>query len=107
MGRWDDGTRDVLTPNKVYDNVDEMFNDILNEEWRSCSPLPSNTAINVFVNAAVKTRGIPFEIKASQKSANKDFKNAFYSLRESARKNWLQDMTLEETNEGQVFKVNT
>ena len=32
MGRWDDGTRDVLTPNKVYDNVDEMFNDILNEE---------------------------------------------------------------------------
>ena len=58
-----------------------------------------NTAINVFVNAAVKTKGIPFEIKASPKSANEDFKNAFYALRESARKNGLQDMTLEEINE--------
>jgi len=31
--------------------------------------------------------------------ANEDFKNAFYALRESARKNGLQDMPLEEINE--------
>ena len=37
--------------------------------------------------------------KASQKSANEDFKNAFYALRESARKNGVQDMTLDEINE--------
>ena len=58
-----------------------------------------NTAMNVFANAVVMTRGIPFEIKATQKNANEDFKNAFYALRESARKNGLQDMTMEEIDE--------
>ena len=58
-----------------------------------------NTAFNVFVNAVVMQKKIPFEIQASPNSANEDFKNAFYALRESARKNGLQDMTLEEINE--------
>ena len=61
--------------------------------------MSANTAINVFAKAVVMYRKIPFEIKASEKSANEDFKNAFYALRESARKNGLQDMTLEEINE--------
>lgn len=61
--------------------------------------MSANTAFNVFVKAVVRTRSIPFEIKASQNSANEDFKKAFYALRESARKNGLQDMTLEEINE--------
>ena len=59
----------------------------------------SSAAMNIFANAVVMQRRIPFEIKAYQKSANEDFKNAFYALRESARKNGLQDMTLEEINE--------
>ena len=58
-----------------------------------------NTAFNVFVKAVVMSRKIPFEIKASPNSANEDFKNAFYALRESAHKNGLQDMTIEEINE--------
>ena len=61
--------------------------------------MSANTAINVFAKAVVMYRKIPFEIKAPEKSANEDFKNAFYALRESARKNGLQDMTLEEINE--------
>lgn len=61
--------------------------------------MSANTAINVFAKAVVMYRKIPFEIKASEKNANEDFKNAFYALRESARKNGLQDMTLEEINE--------
>ena len=61
--------------------------------------MSANTAINVFAKAVVMYRKIPFEIKASEKSANEDFKNAFYALRESARKNGLQDMTIEEINE--------
>lgn len=61
--------------------------------------MSANAAMNIFANAVVTQRRIPFEIKASQKSANEDFKNAFYALRESARKNGLQDMTLEEINE--------
>ena len=69
------------------------------EELCSQFGMSVNTAMNVFANAVIMTRGIPFEIKATQKSANEDFKNAFYALRESARKNGLQDMTLEEINE--------
>ena len=61
--------------------------------------MSANAAINIFANAVVKTRSIPFKIEAPEKSANEDFKNAFYALRESARKNGLQDMTIEEINE--------
>ena len=79
---------------RLDSQLKKQFNELCNEIGMSV-----NTAIIVFVNAAVKTRGIPFEIKASQKSANEDFKNAFYALRESARKNGVQDMTLDEINE--------
>ena len=61
--------------------------------------MSANAAMNIFANAVVKTRSIPFKIEASEKSANEDFKNAFYALRESAHKNGLQDMTIEEINE--------
>ena len=69
------------------------------EELCSQFGMSVNTAMNVCANVVVMTRAIPFEIKATQTSANEDFKNAFYALRESARKNGLQDMTLEEINE--------
>ena len=79
---------------RMDSQLKKQFNELCNEIGMSV-----NTAINVFVNAAVKSRGIPFEIKVPQKSVTEDFKNAFYALRESARKNGLQDMTLEEINE--------
>ena len=61
--------------------------------------MSANTAFNVFVNAVVMHKKIPFEIKAPQKSANEDFKNAFYALRESAQRNGVPEMTLDEINE--------
>ena len=61
--------------------------------------MSANTAINVFAKAVVMYRKIPFEIKAPQKSANEDFKNAFYALRESAQRNGVPEMTLDEINE--------
>ena len=61
--------------------------------------MSANAAMNIFANAVVVYRKIPFEIKAAEESANDSFKKAFYALRESARKNGLQDMTLEEINE--------
>ena len=79
---------------RIDSQLKKQFNELCNEIGMS-----ANTAINVFVKAAVKTRGIPFEIKASQNSDAQDFRKAFYDLRESARKNGLQDMTLEEINE--------
>ena len=79
---------------RLDSQLKQQFNELCNEIGMS-----ANTAINVFVNAAVKNRGIPFEVKASQNSDAQDFRKAFYDLRESARKNGLQDMTLEEINE--------
>ncbi|MBR5635231.1 MAG: type II toxin-antitoxin system RelB/DinJ family antitoxin [Prevotella sp.] len=61
--------------------------------------MSANAAMNIFANAVVVYRKIPFEIKAAEEDANDSFKKAFYALRESARKNGLQDMTLEEINE--------
>ena len=58
-----------------------------------------NTAINVFAKAVVKTRSIPFEIKASDDDVYRKGIDAFYALREEAAKNGLQDMTLDEINE--------
>lgn len=58
-----------------------------------------NTAINIFVNAVVKTRSIPFEIKAGSDETYRKGVQAFYALREQAKENGLQDMSLEEINE--------
>jgi DNA-damage-inducible protein J len=60
--------------------------------------MSSNTAINIFANAVVMTRSIPFEIKAP-KVEPIDGLAAFYALRDEARKNGIQDMTLEEINQ--------
>ena len=79
---------------RMDSQLKKQFNELCNEMGMSV-----NTAINVFVNAVVRTRGIPFEVKVSQKSANEDFKNAFYALRESAQKNGVPEMSSEEINE--------
>ena len=60
--------------------------------------MSANTAMNIFANAVVITRSIPFEIKA-RKESPVDGLTAFYALREEAKKNGVQDMTLEEINE--------
>ncbi|MBO7112378.1 MAG: type II toxin-antitoxin system RelB/DinJ family antitoxin [Bacteroidaceae bacterium] len=60
--------------------------------------MSANTAMNIFANAVVMTRSIPFEIKA-HKEEPIDGLAAFYALRDEARKNGVQDMTLEEINE--------
>ena len=58
------------------------------------------TAINVFARAVVRERRIPFEISAGKRTITRNgARQAFYALRESARENGLQDMTLEEINE--------
>lgn len=60
--------------------------------------MSANTAMNIFANAVVMTRSIPFEIKAPKEDTI-DGLAAFYALRDEARKNGVQDMTLEEINE--------
>ena len=59
--------------------------------------MSANTAMNIFANAVVLYRKIPFEIKAN--NDNDSWKKAFYALRDQARENGIQDMTLDEINE--------
>ncbi len=59
----------------------------------------ATTAFNVFARAVVRERRIPFEVKADANAEKMSGKQAFWALREQAKKNGLQDMTLDEINE--------
>ena len=61
--------------------------------------MSANAAMNVFANAVVMYRKIPFEIKAEPESESMGALEAFYALRAEAKKNGLQDMSLDEINE--------
>ena len=59
----------------------------------------ATTAFNVFARAVVRERRIPFAIRASDERSLNQGMNAFMALREEAKKNGIQDMTLDEINE--------
>ena len=59
----------------------------------------ATTAFNVFARAVVRERRIPFEIQASDSRPLDSGMSAFMALRAEAKKNGVQDMTLEEINE--------
>ena len=61
--------------------------------------MSANTAMNIFANAVVVYRKIPFEIKASRREPEMDAMTAFNELRKMAENNGLQDMSLDEINE--------
>ena len=57
--------------------------------------MSANAAINVFINAVVRTRAIPFTISAEEDPVRKRALEAFYAADRSNR----PEMTLEEINE--------
>ena len=60
----------------------------------------ATTAFNIFARAVVRERKIPFEVKASTPETTlNEGMNAFLALRQCAKENGLQDLTLEEINE--------
>ena len=59
----------------------------------------ATTAFNVFARAVVRERRIPFSIQASDEVPLNKGMNAFWALRAEAKKNGVQDMTLDEINE--------
>ena len=61
--------------------------------------MSANAAMNVFVNAVVMQRRIPFEIKAAPEEKSISGLEAFRALRAEAEKNGLQEMSLDEINE--------
>ena len=60
--------------------------------------MSANTAMNIFANAVVMYRKIPFEIKAKPKSEPMRDLEAFHEIRKMAESGLLQDLTLDEIN---------
>jgi addiction module RelB/DinJ family antitoxin len=75
---------------RVDDNVKKQF-DALCEQFG----MSVNAAVNVFINAVVRTRSIPFKISAEEDLTRKRALDAFLSADRSDR----PEMTLEEINE--------
>lgn len=72
-----------------------------------CSDFGMNatTAFNVFARAVVREKRIPFEIQASSTATDRtNGFNAFMALRQEAKQNGVQDMTLEEINT-EIYKT--
>ena len=65
-----------------------------------CSRVGLNTSsvINLFVKKVISENRIPFEVSALTTISLEEGRNAFYRLREEAKENGLQDMTLDEIN---------
>lgn len=61
--------------------------------------ISANAAINIFANAVVIQRRIPFEIKAAPEEKSMSGLEAFQALRAEAEKNGLQEMNLNDINE--------
>ncbi|MCQ2190178.1 MAG: type II toxin-antitoxin system RelB/DinJ family antitoxin [Paludibacteraceae bacterium] len=64
--------------------------------------MSANTAINIFVNAVVRSRSIPFTISVSDQTletTRKKAKDAFASIREKSELSKDAEMTLDEINE--------
>ena len=63
--------------------------------------MTASTAFNVFAKAVVRERRIPFEISSpvQPEITRESALQAFRSLRQSAKENGLQDLTLDEINQ--------
>ena len=62
--------------------------------------ISSTAAINMFAKRTVAEQRIPFEVAAEPKEVTgAEARKAFYRLRRQAKKNGLQNMTLDDINE--------
>lgn len=61
--------------------------------------MSANAAMNIFANAVVMQRRIPFEIKAAPKVESMSGLEAFLQIRKMAESGQLPEMTLDEINE--------
>ena len=75
---------------RVDNNIKMQFDSLCEQFGMSV-----NAAVNVFINAVVRTRSIPFEISAKEDQTGKRALEAFLSADRSER----PEMSLEEINE--------
>lgn len=79
---------------RMDENLKRQFDILCNDFGMNAT-----TAFNIFARAVVRERRIPFEITASQpESTLATGYQAFMSLREEARQNGIQDLSLAEIN---------
>ena len=80
---------------RMDSQLKKQFNELCNEIGMS-----ANTAINVFVKAAVRTRSIPFKIDLNEPQAENPALKRFQEFRASvAADDSRPEMTLDEINE--------
>lgn len=81
---------------RIDSKIKSQF-DILCEQFG----MSANTAINIFVNAVVRSKSIPFKISVSEQSLTTKEKaqQAFSSIRKRAESSTEPEMTLDEINE--------
>lgn len=80
---------------RMDSQLKKQFNELCNEIGMS-----ANTAINVFVKAAVRTRSIPFKIDLNEPEAENPALKRFQEFRENVlADDSRQEMTLDEINE--------
>jgi addiction module RelB/DinJ family antitoxin len=84
---------------RMDENLKRQF-DALCEEFG----MSTTTAFNVFARAVVRERKIPFEIQAAEEVTRAKGMETFLDLRAEAKKNGVQDLTLDEINE-EIRKV--
>ena len=79
---------------RMDESLKQQFDMLCSEFGMSMS-----TAITVFAKAVVREKRIPFEIAANRTHVSReDALRALNEIRESARENGLQDMSLSEIN---------
>ena len=84
----------VLMTVRMDSQLKQQFNELCNEIGMSV-----NTAINIFANAVVRTRSIPFRIEAPVVQDSMGALEDFRRIRRLAESGQLPDLTLDEINE--------
>ena len=97
----------IIKKKEVLDMAQATFSIRMDEDLKKeldqlCSEfgMTTSTAFTIFAKKVVRERRIPFEITSSDSEITRERGlEALRLLREEARKNGLQDMTLDEINE--------
>ncbi|MBO6051458.1 MAG: type II toxin-antitoxin system RelB/DinJ family antitoxin [Bacteroidales bacterium] len=83
---------------RVDSNLKQKFDNLCNEFGLSVT-----SAFTIFMNAVVRERRIPFEIRTDSRESEKEIRDkgiaAFLEIRKMAEQGAFPDMTLEEINE--------
>ena len=79
---------------RMDSQLKKQFNELCNEIGMSV-----NTAINIFANAVVRTRSIPFKVGVYNSEPEDNVLRDFYEFRKQVASSDRPELTMEEINE--------